>query len=401
VGALANLYRAIHSCNDDDIIVTVDGDDWLENPHVLQKINTAYQNPDIWLTYGQFKVYPGHNPGICKPYPKDVIAQKRYRGEVFVASHLRTFYAFLFKQIKLEDLLYKGSFLPVAWDLAFMFPMLEMAGNRFTCIQDVLYVYNRMNSLNDSKLHELLQWNLDLFIRSKPVYQELVTKPQSIIMRSYEKQAAIVLFSHDNPNKLEILLKDIANKISGIGSIIVVYTPSIYTWKSDYQKYDRLYDVVKKRFPQVTFLKQQPDNRTSMSSLLATCLSAISEKFILLGTDTLTIQEQIDITQCARLLESTGAYGFYLSVGFSSISTAAIELQENIYAWQFERTPELNTIQKNLCLTLYRKEDLCELYSNSHYYCAENIQDLWAQRIDTAKVGLCFTTAKVKGNEHA
>ena len=36
---LANQYRAFHSCNDHEIIITVDGDDWLTDNGVLKKIN--------------------------------------------------------------------------------------------------------------------------------------------------------------------------------------------------------------------------------------------------------------------------------------------------------------------------------------------------------------------------
>ena len=58
VGALANLYNAIHSCDDQEIIVTLDGDDWFADDMVLSRINQAYQSENVWLTYGQFNTYP-------------------------------------------------------------------------------------------------------------------------------------------------------------------------------------------------------------------------------------------------------------------------------------------------------------------------------------------------------
>ncbi len=58
VGALLNLYRAVHSCDDCEIIVTLDGDDWFKHPDVLQVVNTAYSDPNVWLTYGQYENYP-------------------------------------------------------------------------------------------------------------------------------------------------------------------------------------------------------------------------------------------------------------------------------------------------------------------------------------------------------
>lgn len=57
-GALANQYHTIHDCNDDEVIIIVDGDDWLAHANVLRHINQAYTDPNVWLTYGQFQSYP-------------------------------------------------------------------------------------------------------------------------------------------------------------------------------------------------------------------------------------------------------------------------------------------------------------------------------------------------------
>lgn len=43
LGALANLYNAIFRCHDYEIVVLVDGDDFLAHEHVLSTLNQAYQ----------------------------------------------------------------------------------------------------------------------------------------------------------------------------------------------------------------------------------------------------------------------------------------------------------------------------------------------------------------------
>src|SRR5579872_1986676 len=48
--ALANWYQAIHSCNDHEIIVMVDGDDFLAHHDVLPVLNKVYQDDDVWVT---------------------------------------------------------------------------------------------------------------------------------------------------------------------------------------------------------------------------------------------------------------------------------------------------------------------------------------------------------------
>ncbi len=151
--ALHNLYYAIHSCDDEEIILTLDGDDWFSHDNVFKKINEAYQNQDVWLTYGQYQQYPNGRRGVCRAFPDNVIAKNNFRGYSWISSQLRTFYAKLFKSIKLEDLMHQGKFFPAAYDVAMMFPMLEMAGKHIRFIDEVLYIYNRQNPISDSRVH--------------------------------------------------------------------------------------------------------------------------------------------------------------------------------------------------------------------------------------------------------
>jgi glycosyltransferase involved in cell wall biosynthesis len=174
IGALANLYKGIWMCAPDEIIVTLDGDDWFYDANVLSKLNQTYADPNVWVTYGQFVHYPCGSPGWAREPPLEYSEKNAYREYSWVTTHLRTFYAGLFQKIHIEDLLYNGEFYPMAWDLAFMFPMLEMAGpyhSRF--IPDVLYVYNIATVSNDVKTDPTFQHNLGLLIRKKNRYSRI------------------------------------------------------------------------------------------------------------------------------------------------------------------------------------------------------------------------------------
>lgn len=96
-GAMANWYHAVNSCDDNEIIINLDGDDWLENNYVLQRVNEEYHN-GAWLTYGQFKYYPTGTVGYGSPIPQDIIDNNEFRWYPVVPTHLRTFYAWLFKR---------------------------------------------------------------------------------------------------------------------------------------------------------------------------------------------------------------------------------------------------------------------------------------------------------------
>lgn len=172
-GALYNIYRAVHDCDDDKIIVTCDGDDWFAHDKALWRINMAYQNPNVWLTYGQFVEHPQGKVGFCESFPEEIIKNNMYRSYKWITSHVRTYYAGLFKKIKMEDLMIDGKFFPMTWDLAFMFPMLEMAAGRCAFIGDILYVYNQTNPLNDFRVSASLQKKYDIHIRKKTKYRPI------------------------------------------------------------------------------------------------------------------------------------------------------------------------------------------------------------------------------------
>ncbi|MBX9923720.1 MAG: glycosyltransferase family 2 protein [Rhabdochlamydiaceae bacterium] len=173
-GALANLYNAIQSCKDHEIVLTLDGDDWLANDQVLKKLNEVYSGTKpIWLTYGSFLYFPAGYVADLIAIPEEVIKNNAFRRFRHVQSHLRTFYAGLFKKIKIEDLMYNGEFFMMTWDWAMMFPMIEMAGERHSFITDVLYVYNRLNPINDDKVNQRLQDDLASYIREMSPYQRL------------------------------------------------------------------------------------------------------------------------------------------------------------------------------------------------------------------------------------
>ncbi len=148
-GHLDNQYNAIWSCDSTDVMVIVDGDDWLLDKNTFKLVNAAYQDPDIWLTYGNFKRIPYESWAMqCQAFPKSVVKRNAYRKHEWVSSHLRTFYAGLFMLIDKKDLMHEGDFWPAAVDLAVMFPMLEMANGRHRFIRKFIYAYNRENPLN-------------------------------------------------------------------------------------------------------------------------------------------------------------------------------------------------------------------------------------------------------------
>ncbi len=371
-GALANLYTAIISCKNHEIILTVDGDDWLKHSHVLEKINMAYSDPNVWMTYGQFMSYPHRGLGHCKAYHPSVVQLKYYRDFSWLVSQLRTFYAGLFKQIPLKDLLYNGSFYPVTWDLAIMFPLLEMVNGKYKCISDILYVYNHDNPLSDYKKNRFLQKRLDAVIRGKK--QHATITDDTII--KYEPKdnytVDIIVLGPDVENNVSALQKNIQENIVGFGSI-----------------------------------KKMPRFSHDFAADLRTCLTSLPDEYVLFMPSNMRFTATIELHKCAQLLLATHSHGFYFALADSEqyhphlLCTQKkplfVEIASDICAWQFMygqynwRTPY------TFNAALYKKNDIIAALQNITCTSEQQLIALLnQQKVDMCSTGLCFKQAKIR-----
>ena len=175
--ALRNTYEAINLSNpdDEDVIVIVDGDDWFATKYSLSRVETYYKERNALETHGSYIEYPSLQKGtFSRDIPKEVVNQNAFRRAPWMSSHLRTWKASLWKKIKKESLLDDdGNFFPMTGDMAVMFPLLEMAGDRIVHIPEVLYCYNRSNPLNDDRVNHALQMRIEGKIRNAQPYERL------------------------------------------------------------------------------------------------------------------------------------------------------------------------------------------------------------------------------------
>ena len=152
---------------DEEICIEVDGDDWLPNSNVFGLIDETYSDPDVWMTSGSFKYSSGSQGFSNPPTSFDNI-----RKQSFTLSHMRTWKSWLWKKIKEEDLKDNdGNYWGVAGDLAFMFPMFEMSGEKhYRHIPTITYIYNETNPLNDHKVNMSKVNSTVSIIRNKQPY---------------------------------------------------------------------------------------------------------------------------------------------------------------------------------------------------------------------------------------
>jgi len=161
--------------NDNDICITLDGDDWFPHENVLDEVSDAYDN-GAWITYGQFIQWDGKNYQLG--FAQSPVLWQNLRAERYTTTHLRTWKAFLWRKIEPRDLLRdNGHVIKAGGDTAFMYPMLEMAGPyRSTYIPVPLYVYNVETPDNVHK-HSLEEQHATASeIRARTPYERLLDK---------------------------------------------------------------------------------------------------------------------------------------------------------------------------------------------------------------------------------
>jgi glycosyltransferase involved in cell wall biosynthesis len=166
MGALYNIYHMVHNCKNEEVVCILDGDDKFFHNKVLQRINQAYADDSVWMTYGQdFCRIKKAGHSLATPY--QVLKQGEHRKLSYRWSALRTYYAGLFKQVPKEKWLTDQSFFPFAQDIAQVLFLIDLAREHVFFIPEILYVYNVENPINDFKknLKEQIKyrnliWNL-------------------------------------------------------------------------------------------------------------------------------------------------------------------------------------------------------------------------------------------------
>lgn len=163
-GAVYNQITAIETECGHDIVMLLDGDDWLVNdPTLFHKYNNLYNN-GAEFTYGSCWSVVDNIPLIAQEYPPEVKANKTYRDYKFnwnmPYTHLRTFLAsnmhgylhdhgnWAFRCPATFDWLKAGG------DTAIFYAMIEYADPKnVICTPDIVYYYNDANPLNDYKVN--------------------------------------------------------------------------------------------------------------------------------------------------------------------------------------------------------------------------------------------------------
>ena len=136
-------------CNDDDIVIIVDGDDSLYGTESFNIIEKTYTDNDVDVTFGNYyRRYKDEidykiNVDCNRDYAK-IKRNHSYRDmDVwFGFSHIKTFKYKMFKSVPHDYFKDKdGKYFKSSTDVATMLSVLERSGGKFKCIDEPIYVY--------------------------------------------------------------------------------------------------------------------------------------------------------------------------------------------------------------------------------------------------------------------
>ncbi len=340
---LANLYPAYMSCKDDEIIVCLDGDDWFAHENVLKELNEYYQNPNVWITYGSAINHPKYEKRDGRFITDQILLTNSIREKKFFLSMVRSFYAGLFKQIKLKDLLYEGRFLLSADDFAFMIPMVEMAPTHTLFIPEILYVINDANLHREHITIGDLQEKLTVYLKSKEKYTPLDPSfnPRNLDSELLNQSLDLIVLSNGDVNSLHKALKNYLSHVSPLRNIYVLFNSSSL-------KNINEYDFLLKEFPSVSFIHE---SELSLKSLIET-----SSAYVAIASDNLELNRQLDLSLCVKELELTGSINFL--IGTEPPYPDLVKLNNSVVAASFETIVKSNNLSNNRFFSIFQKNFL-------------------------------------------
>ncbi len=391
-GMIPSLFDVIHSCQDDEIVLLVEGKDWLAHHGVLSTVNEVYANPSIWMTYGQYVSYPSYQKGICAPFSSISLEKYGFRqGHAWAASHLKTFYAGLFKQIRMEDLLYESKWIHRCTEMALMLPLMEMAReDHYAFIPAILYVCNEELTGPRDRSDLIADNEIESFLRGQTPLPPLPSLHQR---RSSLRTADIVIFSLDRCMQLYACLESIEQNVTGVHKVFVIY-------RSTSEKFQRSYEELKKRFFDVVFIQQPENPYENFKPIILENIMRLSQaRYVMFGVDSSLAKEKIDLSSCIEMMEKTHAYGFFFRLGYVDHywdAPPCVALGKNMFAWQISKGQKEWSSSHDLHLTLYAKDAIYRDFVDMAYKDANQLRRAWTMRESENPhlIGLCFDKAK-------
>lgn len=224
--------------------------------------------------------------------------------------------------------------------------------------------------------------------------------PGYFLLKASQPKVDLIIFSYDRPLQLYALLESTEKYVSGLGSTVVIY-------RSSNNDFHLAYNEVHEIFPWAQFCEQGVNPKLDFKPLTMRALSSTPSSYVIFAVDDIIVKDYVDLSQCAKAVETTGAYGFYLRLGLHLTNcyscsakqplpvlecvgsdTLAWTLGYAAYDWGYPNTVDM---------TIYRKSDVYKDFSALSFTNPNTLEGSWAMfggRVAQLK-GLCFFDTKI------
>ena len=154
--AIGNQFYCFSKTRPDDIVMLLDGDDWLTNNNSIFKFYNDIYARGHDFTYGSMWSLADNIPLVAQQYPPDVIKNRSYRSHKFnwgiPYTHLRTTLGS--NTHSLESAQYKRNekWYTAGADNPLFYDLIERSTNPLA-VQEIVCNYNDLNPINDYKVN--------------------------------------------------------------------------------------------------------------------------------------------------------------------------------------------------------------------------------------------------------
>lgn len=445
--ALMNIYQAVHLCDDNDLIVILDGDDQLAHEYVLKKFNRVHADGNIWLSYAQYINWPPAAAlqnkipilGYAAQTPQDIIDTKNYRWcYQWFWSGLRAFRAWCFKCIKIESLILdagagKGKLLPIMYDAAIMWPMMEMGGTHTQFIPDI-FLTRTITPLNDFQVSsDDLKKAVRRVLRNQKVYPTVQHRDDAATLhdRQENRGSAVLLISHSPEHTRHLLdfmhtqtVKKNRSKAASPSSCCVLCDANTNQTAA--------YAALAQQYSTTTFLGADTKGNNLLSGQLSAYLQSIPENHVVVLSDVMAaeLEDSLDglldtnddfdgilgqeiiksvdtsgrshdaLYDSINELERTYAYAVYFGLNSDDFAQHSDQpepqrpfelLNNGLGVWQFKCCTPARWQEQNVAPVLYRVTDLVKLLKRIPSNSLDQLIDQWKHAaIAPERVGLFY-----------
>lgn len=156
-GAIHNQLSLLQECDPEDVVILLDGDDWLINNNTIFHYYNDLYDRGYEFTYGSMWSVVDNIPLISQEYPAEVKKTRSYRDHHFnwkiPYTHLRTSLGKYFFTLDEDKFKVDGQWMKSGHDNPLFYELIEQVeSKKIYCNREVICNYNDANPLNDYKV---------------------------------------------------------------------------------------------------------------------------------------------------------------------------------------------------------------------------------------------------------